>query len=86
VKIEWIAPASNNAAIEEYEIVIGDTNGIFVEVTSLCDGSSASVMANLYCIVPMLSFTESPLNLIITEPILAQVRARNSRGWSSFSA
>ena len=62
-----------------------DINGDFIEVVSLCNGASPATMANLYCIVPMLSFTSTQLSLLISTPILAKVRALNSRGWGALS-
>jgi len=54
VKIQWSAPSSNGDAITSYVIEIANAlSTSWYEDTTNCLGSSTTVMANLYCIVPM---------------------------------
>ena len=85
VSVSWIAPAANHLAVEEYEVTIADSGGTFSADSSLCDGSSASVVADLYCIIPMASLTAAPYQLAVDTVIACKVRARNARGWGAYS-
>jgi hypothetical protein len=55
-KIIFVAPANNGASITAYKILIGPT---FVENTQYCDGSDATIKANLYCLIPMTVFSST---------------------------
>ena len=84
--IAWTAPSDNSAAIDKYQLMIGDSAGQnYYENTTLCDGSISLVMSQLYCIVPVANLRISPFNLIKLDLITAIVRAHNSRGWSANS-
>jgi hypothetical protein len=83
VKISWIAPNTNNVAIDAYKIYIEThTTNSFIESTTLCDGSQASVISNLYCLVPMTSLRTGDFLLTKGTEIRAKVEAHNDRGWS----
>jgi hypothetical protein len=83
--VAWTAPAENHLAIVEYEIQIADAAGAYSVDATLCDGSDSTVIANLYCIIPMASLTSSPYSLAVDALITFKVRARNSRDWSAVS-
>jgi hypothetical protein len=85
VKVAWTGPADNHLPISEYQVTIADSTGVFQEDKSLCDGSSSAVMTDMYCIIPMSSLTASPWALSAGTLIRFEVRARNARGWSSYS-
>jgi hypothetical protein len=63
IKIAWVAPFANHAAIDAYRITIIDSNGDYIEVTSVCDGADAVVVANRYCLVPMTALWVAPFSL-----------------------
>jgi hypothetical protein len=63
VKIAWTAPSSNHATIDAYQVLIADSTGAFVEDTTSCDGSSSTVVAALYCLIPMTSLWVAPFSL-----------------------
>jgi hypothetical protein len=86
VKVAWVAPSSGFAIIDQYQVLIADGSGNFAEHTSLCDGSSSSVISNLYCLILMTSLWGSPLSLPQAAAVQAQVLAHNERGWSGTSA
>ena len=86
VKLEWIDPVSNYAAIDKYQILIADHNAVsYLESTTLCDGSLSLTIADKYCIIPMTALRAAPFNLEKLEFITAKVRVHNSRGWSLLS-
>lgn len=57
---------------------------LFTESIALCDGSSGTVISNLYCDIPMSTFMSS-LGYSIGEDIEAKVQAINSKGYSPLS-
>lgn len=86
VRVAWTAPVDNHYAVLEYEISVADSSGTLQVDASLCDGSSASVIADLYCIIPMSSLTSAPYSLSVDTLVEFAVRARNARGWSPLSS
>lgn len=82
----WTEPADNHWPVLEYEISVAGASGALQVDTSLCDGSSASVISDLYCIIPMSSLTSAPYSLAVDSLLEFAVRARNARGWSPLSA
>ena len=81
----WTEPADNHWPVLEYEVSIATSGGALQVDTSLCDGSSASVISDLYCIIPMSSLTSAPYSLAVDALVEFAVRARNARGWSPLS-
>lgn len=53
VKVSWTAPNSHSSAIAQYEILFKTSSGTYVTDLTNCDGSSGTIMTNLYCTVPM---------------------------------
>lgn len=81
----WTEPVDNHWPVLEYEISVADASGALQVDASLCDGSSASVISDLYCIIPMSSLTSAPYSLAVDALLEFAVRARNARGWSPLS-
>ncbi len=86
VQISWVAPTTNNFAIDKYQIQIKKSDGTYYEDLTFCDGSVATVISNLYCLVPMATLRAAPYNLVFGNSILARVQSHNARGWSGYSA
>ena len=86
MRIDWVEPAVNNAAITKYEILLQDENGDFFEDRSLCDGGDSGIMAQFHCLIPMTVFRASPFNKVQGEFVKAKVIAFNGRGQSLASA
>ena len=59
VKIEWVAPNSNNDPITAYQVFIEDATGTYIEDSLVCDGS----ISNLFCRVPMTKLWAVPFSL-----------------------
>jgi hypothetical protein len=85
VQVSWTAPADQHQSITAYTVVISDSAGTFAEDTTLCDGSGASVLASLYCIIPISSLMGDPYNLVVDTTIAFKVSATNARGQGAFS-
>lgn len=85
ISVAWTEPTDNHLAVLEYEISVADSNGDLQVDTTLCDGSSATVISDKYCIIPIASLTGSPYSLTVDTLIEFAVRARNDRGWSPLS-
>lgn len=81
VKIVWVAPTSNGATITAYQIVILQSDGTTYSESSYCDGSSSTIVSNMYCNVPITVLRSSPYSLTYGTLIKAKVRAYNSKGW-----
>lgn len=56
IKVDWETPTSNYKTITAYKVTIKDKGtGIYVEDTSLCDGSDTGTLANTHCLIPIIS-------------------------------
>lgn len=90
VAIAWTAPSANNAVITAYKVKIqrrvAGSLSDYIESTTYCDGSLATVIANLKCTIPMSAFLGTTYNLLRSDAILAKVSAINSRGESASSS
>jgi hypothetical protein len=85
VKISWTAPSSGYATIDKYEINIYDSSNAWITTTE-CDGSSSTVIANLYCTVSMSTLTSSPFSLTFDTAVTVRVRAHNSIDYGDWSS
>jgi hypothetical protein len=85
VLISWVAPYDGSQSITKYAIMIADWTGSnYYEDSVNCDGSSVSVISNMYCIVPMNVIISAPFgNNVLDLLIKVTVKAYNSYGWSS---
>lgn len=86
LKISWLPPQSNGDPIDEYKIEISDvlmTDTITED--RYCDGTSTTLLQNLYCLVPMdaLTSTTAPYDYGYTVNTLVKVyvSAHNSYGY-----
>jgi len=86
VDVAWSYPTDNNFAVDEYLIQIKKLDGTWYEDTTYCDGSDSTVISAMTCSIPMSILRSSPYNLVYGDSVVAQVKAHNSRGWSSYSA
>ncbi len=85
--IDWSAPAGdNNVAVDYYQVLIIDSAGDYIEVTSICDGQDSDTITNTECSVAMTAFWAAPYSLPQSSEIKAKVLAHNDRGWSAESA
>jgi hypothetical protein len=50
-----------------------------------CDGSTSTIMTNLYCVIPMSVLTSSPYNYQFDDLVKVQVKAHNSLGFGPYS-
>lgn len=83
-RIAWSAPASNGGtAITAYKIVIRQNDdSTFSENTEYCDGSSSTIVANLYCDIPMTTLRAAPYSLEYDDKVFAKITAINGVGES----
>jgi hypothetical protein len=66
VLISWTAPSSNAQPITSYLIEIADSlHASWYADTTLCDGSSSTVMSTLSCVIPMNTLTSAPYNYLL---------------------
>mmetsp|Transcript_29134 Transcript_29134/g.28192 ORF Transcript_29134/g.28192 Transcript_29134/m.28192 type:complete len:232 (-) Transcript_29134:211-906(-) len=86
VKIEWVAPSSNFDTITAYMIEIQETSTTFTEDLTNCNGATSTIIANLYCIIPMSTLIGSPYLLTQGDLVTVQIRAYNQYGFSAYSA
>lgn len=65
IKITWSAANSNGDAVTAYLIEISNSLSVsWIADTTHCDGSSSTVMTNLYCIIPMSTLTAAPYGYV----------------------
>lgn len=86
VRVTWVAPASNFKTITTYTVEIQNAAGtLYLADTTHCDGTSAEVVASLYCDIPVSVLRAPPYNLLIQYLVIAHVRATNERGAGPYS-
>jgi len=86
VKISWTAPNSNSYPITSYLIEIADSlTATWTADTTNCDGSSSTVMGNMYCIIPMSTLTSAPYGYLFNQLVVVRASATNARGTGSAS-
>jgi hypothetical protein len=86
VVISWTPDYDGGSPIIAYQIVIRESDGLtFTEDASNCDGSSAQVVVDLECTVPISVLKESPYSLEWGASVYAKVKAINVVGDSEWS-
>lgn len=86
VLISWAKPSTGGLSIDSYNIEILDSTGTtWTNDTSDCDGSSLTIITNLYCIIPMTSLTSSPYSLAFEDLVYVRISAHNSLGYGATS-
>jgi hypothetical protein len=83
VRVDFVAPYDNAETITAYKIEI--KYNPWAEATATCSGSDATIMANLYCIIPMATLRAAPFNLVYGDPIEVRAQAYNAYGWGLVS-
>jgi len=86
--VSWTQPNENGAEITAYLIQILTSDGTtYLEETTNCDGTDATIIVGTYCEVPMTSLVDSStFNLIQGTEIVVKISALNYVGWSLESA
>lgn len=77
--------ANGESTIDNYKILILQSDGSYSEDTTNCDGTSAAVKTNLYCDIPFTTLIASPYSLTYGTLVQATVQAQNAIGWSTAS-
>ena len=87
VKIEWVPPNSNGAAITRFTIQIADVSGFIWTESPNCDGNDFQTFAQNYCLVLMSELTSptGSYKLIYNHLIQARIKAYNIAGESDYS-
>ena len=86
VRLSWVAPHANSAAVDAYKILLLQSDGLtYSQDLSDCDGSSSSIISQQYCDIRMSSLTQAPYLLTYSSLVVAKVQAHNAVGWSILS-
>lgn len=86
MKILWTIPASGSLTISSYKVEISNKAGtVWSEETVNCNGASALVMANHYCIIPMSLLTITPFFYVFDDLVVVRISAQNSLGYGPTS-
>lgn len=85
VKISWLRPSSDyqsdyGSALFGFAVYIKTSTQAFAQDVINCDGSSAGVIANNYCFVPMATLKAAPFNLLTGDSVVAKVVNYNAVG------
>jgi len=82
IRISWTVPETNGAAMTSYIIVVRDkTNFYYSDITS-CDGTNPTIVAQLYCDIPMATLRATPFSLIRGDSIYTKVNGANIKGYN----
>jgi hypothetical protein len=69
--------------ITKYVIEFADASGAnWIEQLDYCDGSKASFVSSLNCVIPMNIFRAAPYNYSFRDLVKVRAKAYNSFGWS----
>lgn len=68
MRVTWIAPFNQGAAISNYQVMIQDSSNTFL-IEASCSGT------NLYCDVPIADLIASPYSLVKGNEVIAKVAA-----------
>jgi hypothetical protein len=85
VLIDWSVPANNGAAITSYTVLIEQSNGVFSEDSTNCDGSDNTIVTASQCTVPLSALTSVPYSLSQGGSVNVKVIATNVKGDSTES-
>jgi len=85
IYIDWSSPSTTSAAtygaeILGYKVFIRWQDGTYTEEKTHCDGSSAVIIANTQCVIPITVLIASPYSLLQGSSIYASVVAYNAVG------
>jgi len=84
MRLAWTGPDANGLAIDAYEILVLESDGVtWTTVLDTCDGSDADIVSATACDVPIAALRAAPFALVLNDPVLAKVRAHNLLGWSA---
>lgn len=83
--INWTAPVDNGSPITSYRITVIQSDSVYSEEKTNCDGTVASIIALTECSVPIASLTAAPYSLSFGNSIFAKVVAINYYGESDES-
>lgn len=85
VRIQWDEPYLNSSPILAYEIQVADADGKFAVEDYYCDGAEEPCLSQRYCEIPMSVLRSSSYNFVLSDLVVAKIRARNQYGWSLLS-
>jgi hypothetical protein len=87
VIIDWNSPSTSSqtaygSAISGYKVYIRWSDGTYSEETTNCDGSTADIIANTECTIPISVLMASPYSLVAGNSVYASVVCYNGVGES----
>ena len=86
VIITWEEPFDRGAQITGYKILIAQSDGVYAEELTYCDGSQAGIISQLSCSIPSAQLMASPHSLTLGSIVHVKVIAINFHGDSDESA
>ena len=87
VTISWVAPytgAGFGVEISEYEIQIKKADSSWFSAGTICDGTDATIIAATQCSFSLITL-ETYCNLDDANTITSRLRAKNEKGWTTYS-
>lgn len=87
VTITWATPVTNGLPITSYSIYIRKGDQLtYITNNAVCDGTSALVISQTYCVLPLSTLTSTPYSLLKGYSINAYIVATNAYGSSTPSS
>jgi len=85
VVIIWTAPVDNFAVITAFDLKIENNAGAFVDATSSCQESAATLLVTQTCTIPLTTLRSAPFSLSYNKLVVAIVNSQNMYGQSDYS-
>ena len=83
VDIEWTVGSANGVPISAYKILINTAGSTYVDATTYCSQSNATMSTTPKCTITMAQL--ATLGLVYDQTVKAKVSAYNTNGWSAES-
>lgn len=86
IRISWTAPYNGGSPITGYHVQVRKADGVlFSDDQVNCNQSSAGIISDAQCEIPISVLRSSPFNLAYGDSVYARVNAQNAVGASDYS-
>lgn len=61
--MSWQRPYANSETITQYQIIIAQADGNYIELIDECDGAEQTIFDQEYCLIALTTLRASPFDL-----------------------